>query len=112
MGRIRQFDIHWVELDPTQGSEIAKRRPCVVVSPDELNDFLRTVIIIPVTSTIKRYPFRVRCSIAGKTGEIATDQIRTVDKSRIMTSKRLIDHLMPDEITNLQNILYEMFVKN
>jgi mRNA interferase MazF len=83
----------------------------VVVSPDELNDHLRTVIIIPVTSTIKGYPFRMRCSVAGKTGEMATDQIRTVDKSRIIISNRSTEHLTQDEITNIRNILYEMFCR-
>ncbi|MDR3350337.1 MAG: type II toxin-antitoxin system PemK/MazF family toxin [Prevotellaceae bacterium] len=108
MGRIKQFDIFWIGLDPTAGSEMAKTRPCVVVSPNELNDHLRTVIILPVTSTIKDYPFRVPCSISGKNGEIAVDQIRTVDKARINTSKPL-GHLSVVEIATLQDALNIMF---
>jgi mRNA interferase MazF len=103
---VRQFDIYWVNLDPTQGSEIAKIRPCVVVSPDELNASLRTVIVIPITSTVKAYPFRVPCA----KGEIAADQIRTVDKSRINAAKRYA-RLSDDEIENLQDVLNEMFCR-
>jgi mRNA interferase MazF len=110
MGRLTQFDIFWIGLDPTEGSEMAKTRPCVVVSPDELNNYLRTVIIIPITSTIRGYPFRVPCSVSGKNGEIAVDQIRTVDKTRIHASKRL-GHLSFSEIAALRDVLSEMFCK-
>jgi mRNA interferase MazF len=106
MGAIEQFSVFWVDLDPTQGSEIAKTRPCVVVSPNELNNHLRTVIVNPVTSTVKGYPFRVQCRIAGKTGEIATDQIRTIDKNRI---KGFISKLSVAETGQLQNVINEMF---
>jgi mRNA interferase MazF len=110
MGQISQFDIYWVNLDFTRGSDIAKTRPCVIVSPDELNDHLRTVIIIPITSSVKGYPYRVRCFLSGKAGEIATDQIRTVDKSRIDTSK-LLGRLLTTERENLQEVLNEMFCR-
>lgn len=86
MGRedeIERFSVYWVNLDPTKGSEIKKTRPCIVVSPDELNRHLNTVIIVPLTSTIRNYPFRVRCLVADKEGEAAIDQLKTVDKSRI-----------------------------
>lgn len=108
MGKINQFDVYWVNLDPTKGSEISKKRPCVVVSPNELNDYLRTVIVIPVTSTIKGYPFRVRCYISGINGEIAADQIRTVDKSRI-DANNCIGCLLSNEKEQLQDVLNEMF---
>jgi mRNA interferase MazF len=58
---VKQYDIHWISLDPAKGSEMIKTRPCVIVSPDELNKFLRTTVIVPITSTIKNYPWRVKC---------------------------------------------------
>ena len=87
---VEQYGVYWVELDPTRGGEMAKTRPCVVVTPSDLNMYLTTVVIVPITSTIRNYPYRVLCSVAGREGEIATDQIRTVDKSRI---KRKIGEL-------------------
>lgn len=81
---IERFGVYLIALDPTLGSEISKTRPCVVVSPDEMNRHIRTVIIAPLTTTIKRYPTRVPCRFAGKTGEIALDQVRAVDKSRLI----------------------------
>lgn len=83
-----------------------KIRPCVVVSPKELNQYLATVIIIPITSSIHGYPYRVACQIDGREGEIVTDQIRTVDKSRL---KRRITTLSTDEQAELQNVLRQMF---
>ena len=83
-----------------------KVRPCVVVSPKELNRYLATVIIVPITSSIHGYPFRVACRIEGRDGEIVTDQIRTVDKIRL---KKRIATLSPDEQSELQNVLHQMF---
>ena len=108
MGRITQHSVYWVELDPTQGSEIAKTRPCVVVSPDELNEYLNTVVIIPLTSTLHGYPFRVQCEVAGKLGELVIDQIRTVDKSRLNVNNPL-GQLSKREIKILQDVINEMF---
>jgi len=108
MGSINQYGIYWVNLDPTQGSEISKIRPCVVVSPDEINKYLNTVVIVPLTSTLKNYPFRVKCVVSGKAGELAIDQIRTVDKTRLNSVKPL-GNLFVDEVFNLQNVLHEMF---
>lgn len=105
---IKQFDIYRVNLDPTQGSEIAKTRPCVIVSPDELNEFSRTVIIIPITSAVKNFPFRIRCLVKGKTGEMATDQIRTIDKKRLDVNS-YSGQLSSEEKDQLQNVLHEMF---
>jgi mRNA interferase MazF len=76
--------VYWVDLDPTRGSEIQKTRPCVVVSPDELNAHLRTVLIAPVTSGGRPYPWRVECRIQQKRGRIALDQLRTVDRERLV----------------------------
>ena len=103
---VSQFDVYWVDLNPTVGAEMQKTRPCVVVSPQELNDHLDTVIIVPVTSAIHAYPYRVRCNILGRDGEIATDQIRTIDKRRL---KKRITTLSNDEIISLQDILRQMF---
>lgn len=103
---VEQFDVYWVDLNPTVGAEMQKIRPCVVVSPKELNRYLATVIIIPITSAIHGYPFRVVCQIDGRNGEIVTDQIRTVDKSRL---KKRIATLAPDEQAELQDVLRQMF---
>lgn len=80
-------DVFLVTLDPVRGSEIAKTRPCAVVSPDELNAHLRTVMIVPMTTSERRYRFRVDVAFDGKQGALAVDQIRTVDKGRLV--KRL-----------------------
>src|SRR5256885_3700420 len=79
---IERFGVHLVALDLTIGSEIKKVRPCVVVSPDEMNRHIRTVIVAPMTTKGQPYPTRVRCRFAGKEGQIAVDQLRTVDRSR------------------------------
>ncbi len=103
---VEQYEIYWVELDPTRGGEMAKTRPCVVITPSDLNMYLKTVIIAPITSTIRNYPYRVSCSVAGREGEIATDQIRVVDKSRI---KRKIGNLNLSEIKKLKDVFQQMF---
>ena len=79
-----RFEVHLIDLDPTQGSEIRKTRPCVVVSPDEMNRHLRSIIIAPMTSTLRGYPSRVNFTFQRKHGQVALDQIRTVDKSRLV----------------------------
>ena len=84
---LNRFEIWLVELDPTRGSEIAKTRPAVVVSPDVVNRHLRTVLVAPLTSTLKGYPTRVASTFQGKAGEIALDQTRAVDQQRLV--KRL-----------------------
>ena len=95
-----------MDLNPTIGAEMQKIRPCVIVSPKELNDHLDTVIIVPVTSAIHGYPYRVACHIMGRDGEIATDQIRTIDKRRL---KNRIAALSIYEIAMLQDVLRQMF---
>lgn len=82
-----QFDVFLISLDPSQGSEIKKTRPCLVISPDEMNKHLKTLIVAPMTSKRRDYPTRVPVSFDGKDGSIVLDQIRTIDKSRII--KRL-----------------------
>jgi mRNA interferase MazF len=83
----RRFEVFLVTLDPTVGNEIRKTRPCVVISPDELNRYLRTVIVAPMSTKGRPYPTRVACTFQGKRGQIVLDQIRTVDRERFV--KRL-----------------------
>lgn len=103
---VNQFEVYWVDLNPTVGAEMQKVRPCVVVSPQELNEHLDTVIIVPVTSAIHGYPYRVECRIMGRMGEMATDQIRTIDKRRL---KNQIAVLSDEEKDTLQDVLRQMF---
>lgn len=83
----KRFEVYLTDLDPTVGSEIQKTRPCVVISPDEMNRHIRTVIVAPMTSRGRAWPSRVECRFGGKDGQVVLDQIRTVDRSRL--SKRL-----------------------
>ena len=84
---VERFEVYLINLDPTVGREIKKTRPCLIVSPDEMNKYLSTVIIAPMTTKGKAYPMRVNCKFQGKEGMIVLDQIRSVDKSRLV--KRL-----------------------
>lgn len=84
---VRRFEVFLVSLNPTIGSEIQKTRPCVVISPDEMNRYINTVIIAPMTSTIKPFPTRINTTFQGRKGQLVLDQIRTVDKIRLI--KRL-----------------------
>ncbi len=79
-----RFDVFLISLDPTRGSEIRKTRPCLVISPDEMNDHIRTVIVAPMTTKGRSYPSRVACTFQGKRGQVVLDQIRTVDKTRLV----------------------------
>ncbi len=102
----RRGEVHLVGLDPTRGREIQKTRPCVVVSPDELNAHLQTIIVAPLTSTVKPYPFRLECRFDKRAGSVVLDQIRTVDRERLI--KRL-GVLSVAEVTNVLKLLREMF---
>ncbi|MDO5036133.1 MAG: type II toxin-antitoxin system PemK/MazF family toxin [Porphyromonas sp.] len=102
-----QYDIYWVDLNPTVGAEINKVRPCVIISPDELNEHLRTVIIAPLTTAVREYyPFRMKVKVDGKEGQIAIDQIRTIDKARL---RDRIETLRDRDIDRLRELLREMF---
>ena len=81
---MKRFDVWLVNLDPTIGSEIKKTRPCLIVSPDEMNRHINTVIVTPMTTKGRPYPTRVACRFQGKTGQIVLDQLRTVDKARLV----------------------------
>jgi len=91
MVNVKRFEVWIVGLNPTVGSEISKNRPCVIISPDEANLYLNTVTIIPLTSTLKNYPTRVNCSFEGKKGQLAIDQIRSIDKVRLLKKIGEID---------------------
>lgn len=104
---IRQYDIILVNLDPTVGSEIKKTRSCVVVSPDEMNRHLRTTVIAPMTTSSKNYPTRVEIKHDNKMGWIVLDQIRTIDKQRILNR---LGRLSIPEIKEVKAIIKETFV--
>ena len=95
-----------VDLNPTRGSEIRKVRPCVIVSPDELNSFLRTFIVAPLTSGKHAYPFRVACRFQGRAGHVILDQIRTVDRERLT---HRLGRLSGQAIARSLTVLQEMF---
>ncbi len=103
---VRRGDVFLVNLNPTRGSKIRKTRPCVVVSPDELNAHLQTFIVAPMTSGGHPYPFRLACRFQGRTGHIVLDQIRTVDRERLLQQ---LGRLSPTTITRAMTILQEMF---
>ncbi|HET6528120.1 MAG TPA: type II toxin-antitoxin system PemK/MazF family toxin [Balneolaceae bacterium] len=103
---ISRFDVYLVSLDPAKGSEIKKTRPCVIISPNEMNRHIRTVIIAPMTSTIRNYPSRVTTTFKKKRGQVVLDQIRTVDKQRL--AKKLGTISSPSQ-TKVLNLLQEMF---
>jgi len=103
---VKRFEVYLVALDPTLGSEIQKTRPCVVVSPDEMNHFLKTAIIAPLTTKGREYPTRVPCSFQGKDGLVVLDQIRTVDKLRLVKRLGIIDE---DTGYQILDVLQEIF---
>lgn len=104
---LTQYSIVLVNLDPTIGSEIKKTRPCVIISPDEMNKHLQTLIIAPMTSQSKNYPTRIEVKHNQKRGWIVLDQIRTIDKQRVLKS---LDKLTEKEIAKLKLIIKETFV--
>ena len=103
---VRRGEVYLVNLDPTRGDEIQKTRPCVVVSPDELNAHMRTFIVAPMTSAGHVYPFRVQCRFQRRTGYVVLDQIRTVDRDRLV---RRLGRLAPDTLDQVVRVLMEMF---
>ncbi len=103
--KVAQGQVWWVNLDPTIGSEIRKSRPAVVVSPDELNAHLNTVIVVPLT-TGRAYPFRIATTVAGQDGVAAVDQVRTIDKRRLV---RKLATLKGDQLKSILDAMVEMF---
>ena len=109
MVKIKRFDVFWVNLDPTIGSEIKKTRPAVIISPDSMNlSRLKTVIIAPMTSTIKEnFPTRVITLFKDKKGQIALDQLRAIDRSRIVQKLGVIEKETQTQILNILAILFQ-----
>lgn len=103
---VRRYEIYLVNLDPTRGSEITKTRPCLIVSPDEMNRHIRTVIIAPMTSTSRDYPTRVSVTFQKKQGQIVLDQIRTVEKSKLV---RRVGTLPKGRARAVARVLQKMF---
>ncbi|WHZ14879.1 MAG: Death on curing protein, Doc toxin [Nitrospira sp.] len=101
-----RFDVFLVRLDPTQGREIRKTRPCLIISPDEMNQHIDTVIIAPMTTKGRPYPTRVPLRFKGKSGQVVLDQIRTVDKSRLVKRVGKIDDMIRSQVLTL---LAELF---
>jgi mRNA interferase MazF len=104
---LKQYQIVLVNLDPTIGSEIKKTRPCVIISPDEMNKYLRTIIVAPMTTTSRKYPTRIEVKHDRKIGWIVVDQIRTIDKQRII---KVLGRLSQPEIKELKSVIKETFV--
>jgi mRNA interferase MazF len=103
---IQRFDVFLINLDPTIGSEIKKTRPCLIISPDEMNRHIRTVIVAPMTTAGENYPTRIPCKFQNKNGQIVLDQIRTIDKSRLIKKLGLID---PQTQFKVISILQSLF---
>lgn len=106
MNQGRRFDVCLVNLDPTVGSEVRKTRPCVVISPDEMNAHIRTLIVAPMTTKGRRYPTRVSCRFGGTDGQVILDQIRTIDRQRLV---RKLGRLPKQTQREVLAVLSEMF---
>ena len=105
---INRFDVFLVNLDPTVGHEIKKMRPCLVISPDEMNHHIRTVIVAPMTTKGRSYPTRVPCKFKGKSGQVVLDQLRTVDSVRLARKLGAISKKTGSEVLS---VLQEMFAE-
>ena len=103
---INRFDVYLINLDPTIGSEIKKTRPCLIISPDEMNPYIRTVIVAPMTTAGKEYPTRVKCKFKKKKGQVVLDQIRTIDKTRLIKKLGKID---PETQIQVISVLQRLF---
>ena len=102
---VKRFDVYLVNLDPAAGSKIQKTRPCLIISPDEMNRNIRTVMIAPMTSARKDYPTRASCTFRKKRGQIVLDQIRTIDKARLIKNLGTVDaRAQLDVISILQRL--------
>jgi mRNA interferase MazF len=103
---INRFEVYLINLDPTIGTEIKKTRPCLVVSPDEMNHHIRTVIVAPLTTRGQSYPTRVSCRFKGKNGQVVIDQIRAVDRSRLI---KMLGRIDDKTAAIVLQVLREMF---
>lgn len=105
---VKRFDVYLANLDPTTGSEIKKTRPCLIISPDEMNRYIATVIVAPMTMKGRPYPTRVDCRFQRKQGQVVLDQVRTVDKSRLV---RKLGRIGKATQTKVLAVLAEMFAE-
>lgn len=103
---VNRFEVYLIDLDPTKGHEIKKTRPCLIISPNEMNRFISTVIVAPMTTKGRNYPSRVSCVFQGKRGQVVLDQIRTVDKKRL---EKKLGTISKKAQSSVINILQEMF---
>lgn len=103
---VKRFEVYLVNLDPTQGKEIKKTRPCLIISPNEMNRSISTIIVAPMTTKGRDYPTRVSCEFQGKQGQIVLDQIRTVDKSRLIQK---LGEISKDTQSEVLAVLSEIF---
>lgn len=108
MKSVKQFDVHWVSLDPTLGSEIRKTRPCIIISPDEMNELLKTVVVIPLTSTIIDWPFRCNIKILGKQSSVTCDQIRTVSTQRLLKKAGRLSTRERDQVLHILQAMFSV----
>jgi mRNA interferase MazF len=104
---VDQYSVHLVNLDPTIGSEIQKTRPCVIISPNEMNHNIKTVMIAPLTSKSHSYPTRISLTFKGRKGWIVCDQIRTVDQRRLV---KKLGKVSAKSMTEIKSVLYEMLI--
>jgi len=104
----RRDEVWLVALDPSKGSEIRKTRPCLVISPDEMNEPLRTALVAPMTTTLRDYPTRVNLVFRGKAGQVALDQLRAIDRQRLVRRLGVITSAAAGEVSS---VLVEMFVR-
>lgn len=105
---VRRFEVYLVNLDLTIGSEIQKTRPCLIISPNEMNNSIATVIVAPMSTRGRDYPSRVNCTFEGKEGQVILDQIRTVDKRRLVKKLGAIDKETQNQVTS---VLLEIFAE-
>ena len=105
---VKRFEVYLINLDPSIGSEIQKTRPCLVISPDEMNAHIATVIVAPMTTRGREYPTRVKCKFQGKAGQIVLDQIRTVDKGRLVKKLVRINSATQKQVLT---VLFEMLAE-
>ena len=103
---VNRFDVYLINLDPTVGSEIQKTRPCLIISPDEMNRHIRTVIVAPITSAGKDYPTRISCKFKKKEGQIVLDQVLTIDKTRLI---KKIGSINPGTQLEVISVLQRLF---
>ncbi len=104
----RRDEVWLIALDPSKGSEIKKTRPCLVISPDEMNEALQTVVVAPMTTTLRNYPTRVNLVFRNKAGQVALDQLRAIDRQRLVRRLGLVSTKTADRVSK---VLIEMFVR-